>query len=274
MIKSLITLAAIGCVTQKELFPLLPEYNRGIPFVTSLRHCTGCGECVSKCPTEAIRVVEDAKSVPPAARSSTPPLPGSAINVFLDRGKCIACGICTQSCPTGTLAVDRQTTVAVTRREDLIMRSRKPYLKVLPSLPPLPAPTSSPFRRSIHIREVSTGDSAADLEVAAANNPIFDASRFGIHIVASPRFADALLVTGPVGKAMQEPLRRCYEAMAEPRLVIAAGASAISGVPYQGGYAAAEGVDSVLPVAVYIPGYPPHPWYLIHGIFLAMGHNI
>src|SRR5206468_10422859 len=126
----------------------------------------------------------------------------------------------------------------------------------------------APFRNSIHLRVVSTGDSAADLEVAAANNPIFDASRFGIHFVASPRFADALLVTGPVPRAMQEPLRRCYDAMAEPRLVIAAGASAISGGLHRGGYAEANGVDPILPVSVYIPGSPPHPWYILHGLLL------
>ena len=126
------------------------------------------------------------------------------------------------------------------------------------------------FLHSLHIREVSTGDNATDLEVSAANNPIFDASRFGIHFVASPRHADALLVTGPVARAMQEPLRRCYEAMAEPRIVIAAGASAISGGLHRDGYAAANGVDAVLPVTTYVPGNPPHPWYLLHGILLAM----
>jgi Ni,Fe-hydrogenase III small subunit len=145
--------------------------------------------------------------------------------------------------------------------------------KPLATTPALPA-ASVPFRRSIHIREVSTGDNASDLEVAAANNPIFDASRFGIHFVASPRFADALMVTGPVARAMQEPLRRCYDAMAAPRLVIAVGASAISGGLHRAGYAQADGVDSILPVAIYIPGHPPHPWYILHGILLAMGQPI
>ena len=113
------------------------------------------------------------------------------------------------------------------------------------------APATSPFRRSIHLREVSTGDNASDLEAAAANNPIFDASRFGIHFVASPRFADALIVTGPVARPMQEPLRHSYDSVAEPRLVIAVGASAITGGLHSvpgGGYAQADGVDAILPV--------------------------
>jgi Ni,Fe-hydrogenase III small subunit len=135
----------------------------------------------------------------------------------------------------------------------------------------LPSAPRSPFRRSIHLRVISTGDNASDLEAAATHNAIFDAGRFGIHLVASPRFADALLVAGPVPRAMQEPLRQCYDAMAEPRLVIAVGASAISGGIHRGGYAGADGVDSVLQASAYIPGNPPHPWYIIHGILLAMG---
>jgi len=128
-----------------------------------------------------------------------------------------------------------------------------------------------PFRRSLHIREVSTGDNASDLEVIAATNAIFDIARFGIHFVASPRFADALLVTGPVGRAMREPLLRCYQAMAEPRIVIAVGTSAISGGLHSGGYAQANGIADILPVSAYVPGDPPHPWSIIHGILLAMG---
>ena len=79
-------------------------------------------------------------------------------------------------------------------------------------------------------------------------------------------------MTGPVALAMQEPLRRCYDAMAEPRMVIAVGASAISGAPWDHGYAGANGVDAVLPVTTYVPGNPPHPWYVLHGVLLAMGH--
>jgi len=151
-----------------------------------------------------------------------------------------------------------------------------------------PVEPQLPFRRSLHIREVSTGDNASDLEVIASTNAIFDVSRFGVHFVASPRVADALLVTGPVGKAMQEPLRRCYDAMAEPRIVIAVGTSAISGGLHAGGlsqgapqaplsqlaangYAEANGVASILPVCAFVPGDPPHPWSIIHGILLAMG---
>jgi Ni,Fe-hydrogenase III small subunit len=185
--------------------------------------------------------------------------------VSLDLGRCVACGLCTAACPTGTITPSRSTEVAVRQRADLVLSNQPSGNGPADALP------ASPLRRSLHYRAISTGDNATDLEAAATHNPIFDASRFGIHGVASPRHADALLVTGPVGRAMQEPLRRCYEAMPEPRLVIAAGAAAISGGVHSGGYAQACGVDSILPVSIYIPGHPPHPWMLLHGLLVAMG---
>src|SRR5207249_1439698 len=122
---------------------------------------------------------------------------------------------------------DRSTRTAAQRGEELVLTNRP--VDASPSAPASPSPPLSLFRRSLHVREVSTGCSATDQEVAAATNPVFDVARFGVQFVASPRFADALLVTGPVGRAMQSPLRRCYEAMAEPRLVIAVGTCGISG---------------------------------------------
>jgi Ni,Fe-hydrogenase III small subunit len=136
-----------------------------------------------------------------------------------------------------------------------------------------PVSSYKPFLRSLHIREVSTGCNATDQEVAATTNPIFDVARFGVHFVASPRYADALLVTGPVGRAMQEPLQRCFDAMAEPRIVIAVGTCAISGGLHRDGYADANGVSDSYPIAAYVPGSPPHPWSIIHGILLAMGRE-
>ncbi len=186
--------------------------------------------------------------------------------VTLDRGRCLGCGNCLAACPSGTLRADLTTRTAVTLREALLLSNRSQ-----PAAAPVFGP--KPFQRSLQVREVSTGSSGTDQEVSASTNAIFDVARFGIQFVASPRFADALLVTGPVGRAMQEPLRRCYDAMAEPRLVIAAGVDAISGGLHRDGYAAANGVDGILPVAVYIPGDPPHPWSIIHGLLLAMGRE-
>jgi Ni,Fe-hydrogenase III small subunit/Pyruvate/2-oxoacid:ferredoxin oxidoreductase delta subunit len=259
MIRTLIELLRTGNATQPALFPDLPAYSRGLPMLTAQQCASGngCTACVDACPTGAI-----------VANS-----PGQ---IALDRGLCIACGACVDICPTGTIAADRRTRVAVLKRSNLVLRNQdrsdRSENTDARQRPQAVAP-DNPFRRSLHYREVSTGDAGSDLEIQATNNVIFDAGRFGLHVVASPRFADALVVTGPVPRAMREPLRRCFAAMAEPRLVIAVGASAISGGLHRGGYAEAEGVNAVLPVAAYVPGHPPHPWNILHGLFLATGRE-
>ncbi len=247
MSNPLLTILKTGIITQREVFPDLSDDADGMPALTAAP-CAGvaCGRCTAVCPTKAINLSGDM--------------------VTLDRGRCLGCSSCVRRCPSGSIMHDRSTRTAVSRREELILTNQTSD-KAAPAQPRLP------FRKSLHIREVSTGDNAADLEIIACTNAIFDIARFGIHFVASPRFADALLVTGPVGKAMQEPLLRCYDAMAEPRLVIAVGAGAISGGLHSGGYAEANGVDDLLPVSSYIPGDPPHPWSIIHGILLAMGRT-
>jgi Ni,Fe-hydrogenase III small subunit/formate hydrogenlyase subunit 6/NADH:ubiquinone oxidoreductase subunit I len=266
MIKTLLQLAKAGKATQRELFPKLPEYSRGLPMVNDTACADGCNACVEACPTDAICI---------GATVSGPDA------VAIDRGRCISCGGCVDICPTHTIAPDRRTDIAVLHREDLIVAAPSAIIEPQTFFPEAcgerpgrenPALEKHPFRRSLQVRVVSTGDSASDLEVAASENPIFDAGRFGIRTVASPRFADALVVTGPVAHAMRDPVSRCHQAMAEPRLVIAVGTAAISGGPYSGGYAEAAGVDAVLPVDAYVPGSPPHPWSILHGLLLAMGH--
>lgn len=247
----LIAVLTGGIATQRGVCPDLPDAAHGLPKVTE-SSCEGsrCGLCAAVCPTQAITITDDEV--------------GGV--VALDRGRCIGCNGCLGACPSGTLASDRSTRTATLTREALVLTNRaKPIAK--------PTPSSLPFLRSLHIREVSTGCNATDQEVAAATNPIFDVARFGVHFVASPRYADALLVTGPVGRAMQEPLRRCFDAMAEPRIVIVVGASAISGGLHRDGYADANGVSGSYPIAAYVPGSPPHPWSIIHGILLAMGRE-
>jgi len=244
-----LALLTTGLLTQRDCCPELPDDATGLPAVTA-SPCAGCRRCVERCPMQAITLTPDAEG----------------IAVTLDRGRCIACHGCTASCPAGTIIADRSTRTAVRTRDALVLSNRTH------AIPAAPQPT--PFRRSLHIREVSTGDNVSDLEVIASTNPVFDVARFGIHFVASPRFADALLVTGPVGRAMREPLLRCYDAMAEPRLVIAVGTSAISGGLHRGGYAEANGVTDLLPVSSFVPGDPPHPWSIIHGLLLLMGREV
>ncbi len=126
--------------------------------------------------------------------------------------------------------------------------------------------------RSLAIREVDAGScNGCEVEVNALTNAIHDIERFGLHIVASPRHADMLLVTGPVTRNMEMPLRQTYHATPAPKMVVAMGSCAISGGVFRGSYATLDGVDQVLPVDVYIPGCPPRPQAIIHGILTAVG---
>ena len=123
------------------------------------------------------------------------------------------------------------------------------------------------------MRQVDAGScNGCELEIAATTNPIYDLERFGIHLVASPRHADLLLVTGPVTRNMEVALRRTYDAAPEPRVVVAVGACGCSGGIFaEGTYAAVGGVDRVVPVDVYIPGCPPRPQAILYGLLVAMG---
>ncbi len=256
-----------GVATAKNICPDLAEGVRGLPMLTDTPCQSGCSACVEVCPTDAISVFKiDDKN-----------------NVRLDLGACIGCGYCVDVCPTGTIQNNPTTRVAVRTREELILTTagasaeaaNKEIVLQGRTNPKIPKADSLEkahwFGRSVAARVVSTGCSACDMELGAAGNPIFDIERFGVHIVASPRFADALIITGPVSKGMQEALVSCYGAMSSPRVVVALGTCAISGGVHKGGYAEANGVENILPVNVYIPGCPPHPWSIIHGMLLAMG---
>jgi Ni,Fe-hydrogenase III small subunit/formate hydrogenlyase subunit 6/NADH:ubiquinone oxidoreductase subunit I len=131
--------------------------------------------------------------------------------------------------------------------------------------------TARLFGRSLHIREVDAGScNGCEIEIVGLGNPIYDAERFGIHFVASPRHADLLLVTGPVTRNMELALRKTYDATPEPRLVVAVGACGCSGGMFGVNYATRGAVDAVVPVDVYIPGCPPNPHALLHGLLLAL----
>jgi Ni,Fe-hydrogenase III small subunit len=127
------------------------------------------------------------------------------------------------------------------------------------------------FSRSLAIRQVDAGScNGCELEIHAINNPIYNCERFGIHFTASPRFADMLLVTGPVTRNMETALRRTYNATPSPKLVVAVGDCGHNGGIFGESYASLGGVGKIIPVDVYIHGCPPTPTDLLNGILKAI----
>jgi Ni,Fe-hydrogenase III small subunit/ferredoxin len=211
--------------------------------------------------------------------------------VTLDLAKCTFCGLCAEADPA--IRMTNECELASTRKESLQVKVRYELgpdgaHRTLLTAPPSPlAPRPSAFEdlggelktrihkvlgRSLHIREVDAGScNGCELEIAGLGSPVYDIERFGIHFVASPRHADMLLVTGPVSRNMELALRKTYDATPEPRLVVAVGACGCSGGIFGQNYASLGGVDKVLPVDVYIPGCPPNPYALLHGVMLAIG---
>lgn len=126
--------------------------------------------------------------------------------------------------------------------------------------------------RSLSIREVDAGScNGCELEIHALNNAFYDLERFGFHVVASPRHADVLLVTGPVTANMREALERTYAATPDPKWVVAVGDCGRDGGVFAGSYACVGGVAEVIPVDLHIPGCPPNPVQLLEGL-LALLH--
>ena len=125
--------------------------------------------------------------------------------------------------------------------------------------------------RALAIREVDAGScNGCELEIVGLAGPVYDMERFGLHFVASPRHADLLLVTGPVTRNMEIPLRRTYEAAPEPKIVVAIGDCAKNCGVFKDSYAVVGPVDRVVPVDVYVTGCPPEPADILRGILEAV----
>ena len=123
------------------------------------------------------------------------------------------------------------------------------------------------FGRSLQLRQVSAaGCNACEADLNVLATPFFDLARFGINFVASPRHADGIVVTGPISTNMRTATLQTYEAVPDPKVVIAVGSCTISGGPFRGGKQIAEGLDSLLPVDLFIPGCPPHPLTNLHAL--------
>lgn len=226
----------------------------------------------------AVRLVDSAPVDGADAASVVGLCPTGAITagsgaLQVDRGRCILCGRCAEQRPD-RFAFDPSPEVASLERQALVVGGGGAEVDddTVDLARAALARRVRALRRSVHIRHVDAGsDGSEEWEVNALLNPVYDVHRLGVFFTASPRHADLLLVTGAGSAAMAEPLRRTWEAMAEPRIVMAAGTDATSGGLVHPTYATGGGVAAVLPVDVWVPGSPPSPFSLLHGILLAVG---
>jgi len=226
--------------------PVLPERFRGLPVVDPSKCPDGCAKCAEACPTDAISINGDMK---------------------IDLGRCLFCSDCTDACPEGAIKYTPEFRLATRNRDDLITDG-----KALKLAEALDKKSRRIFGRSLHLRQVSTGGcNACEADINVLATVVFDLGRFGIKIVAAPRHADGLIVTGPVTKNMKLALEKTYIATPAPKFVIAVGACAISGGPFVDHAEHHNGCDSLLPVDLYIPGCPPHPLTILDGILRLLG---
>ena len=223
--------------------------------------CNLDGACVDACPTPALRLEREGN--------------GQQARFTIDHGHCVFCGLCEEACPDGTIrlgvefelaAIDRaglvttaiyggdgggtETAVAAPRARGLLDRLGRPM-------------------RLLHLDAGSCN--GCEQELAAASAPGYDLARLGVELVASPHAADGLLVTGTVTPALEEAVRRAFAALRPGAVVIAVGACAIGGGIFAGTEPALGGLDDLVPVDVWIPGCPPRPAAILHGLRVALG---
>jgi Ni,Fe-hydrogenase III small subunit/formate hydrogenlyase subunit 6/NADH:ubiquinone oxidoreductase subunit I len=243
-----------GCETMgypKSPPPALPDRHGGTLRVDGAKCSDGCRECIEVCPTQAI----------------TRP---AGVPIALDLGRCIFCAECVKACATGAITQTNDHRMAVRQREDLILGA--PGHEEVRLATALDEKLRKLFKRSLRLRQVSAGGSAAeeaDLNVLGTIG--WDLGRFGIQFVASPRHADGLVITGPVTQNMSLALRKTWEAVPEPKIVVAVGAEAISGGVFAGHPEVLGGAASVVPVDLFIPGWPPHPLTILDGLLRLLG---
>ncbi len=269
MLRAILKSLRTGVVTTR--YPQVPgtppERFRGAPELRSGARFAGL-PAPDVCPAGAI----SAKAVESGHRYA------------IDLGTCVFCGLCGEAAASA-LEIGREFELAARGRQDLVVeivddlaglavREPRPHEAAGTASDAVAAVVRTTLGRSLHLRHLDAGScNGCDWELTALLNPVYDVRRLGIDFVASPRHADGVIVTGPVTRNLELAVRRTWEAVPDPRLVIAVGACAISGGVAGQSYASLGGVAEVLPVDVFIPGCPPRPEAIIFGILTALGRR-
>jgi Ni,Fe-hydrogenase III small subunit/ferredoxin-like protein FixX len=210
-----------------------PQINKGVS-------ADMVEQCAQACPQDAI----------------------DAENRLLDMGRCIFCGTCERISEGRFVSFTQDFEISVAEKKHLLTDGTlssladhsKQHFKKL-------------FGRSLQLRQVSAaGCNACEADLNVLATPFFDLARFGINFVASPRHSDGIVVTGPISRNMKTALLQTYEAVPDPKVVIAVGSCTLTGGPFRGSPEITEGLDSLLPVDLFIPGCPPHPLTNLHAL--------
>jgi len=246
MIKSILVRKSQGSQYIPDLRAANPIGFRGKPVISEAACANGCNACLEACPSRAI-------SLDP---------------VRIDMGRCVLCGDCEPVCPSEKLSFNNDFKLASTDRDALTISSAHPDIDPIKVSEAL----HKRFGRSLKLRSVSAGGcNGCEMEINALSNVNFDLGRYGIDMVASPRHADGLVLSGPISRNMADALQIAWDAIPEPKLVIAVGACAISG----GIFAECNEVDRAFldkfKPALYVPGCPTHPLSFISGILDLLG---
>jgi Ni,Fe-hydrogenase III small subunit/ferredoxin len=216
----------------------------------------GPGDLPALCPTGAISVTGD--------------------TVRVDQGTCILCGRCVAERP-GVFAWSTGSTrpgagPAAVRREQLIVPALPETDQAVEAARVSLRKRTAALRRSVHVRHVDAGsDGSEEWEIQALLGAVYDVSRLGVFVTASPRHADVLLVTGAGAAGMAEPLRTTYDAMPDPKIVIAVGTDAISGGLLARGDVVTGGVAGTVGVDIWVAGSPPSPFGILNALLIAVG---
>ncbi|OQY10237.1 MAG: hydrogenase [Fusobacteriia bacterium 4572_132] len=218
----------------------LPKNYRGLPIINSECSKDIVENCAKICPQDAINVE----------------------NKSIDLRRCTFCGECEKLSNGEFVKFSQNFEMGTTNENDLIigrdnknmeLKSKEYFKKI--------------FGGSLQLRVISAGGcNSCEADINVLNTPVFDLSRFGIQFAASPRHADGLLIVGPITKNMEYALKMAYEAIPNPKVVIASGACALSGGVFRDNSEQLNGVSDLFKVDLFVPGCPPHPMTLLYAL--------